>query len=291
MATNPGQCLCGKVRWSLSAEPLAASHCYCKMCRKAHGSEFATYWRVDKDHFHWVSGRDAIVTYDSSDILDRHFCGDCGSVVPFGGVSADGNVHQDYFVIVAGPHDQGRPADYNIFVAHKAPWTEIGNGLPAHDDYPVESGYGRVEDTPQGEAPEGVVRASCLCGVIKANIKTPFRAAHHCHCARCRRGRGAAHASNGFTAYDAVTFLQGETHLKEYKVPDAKYFTQVFCELCGAKMPRLDAGRGVAVIPLGCLDDAPGIAPADHIFVADKADWYPITDALPQYDGYPPPQR
>lgn len=64
--------------------------------------------------------------------------------------------------------------------------------------------------------------------------------------------------------------------------------SQENCELCGSKMPRLDPGRGVAVIPLGCLDDDPKIAPVDHIFVADKADWYDITDELPQFEGVPP---
>jgi hypothetical protein len=39
---------------------------------------------------------------------------------------------------------------------------------------------------------------------------------------------------------------------------------------------------------MGSLDDDPGITPASHIFVADKAGWHEITDDLPTYEEAPP---
>ena len=60
---------------------------------------------------------------------------------------------------------------------------------------------------------------------------------------------------------DGVKFVQGEECLAYYKVPDAKYFMQVFCKTCGSKMPRLDPDRGIAVIPFGGLDDDPEAKP------------------------------
>jgi hypothetical protein len=62
----------------------------------------------------------------------------------------------------------------------------------------------------------------------------------------------------------------------------------VFCEICGSKMPRLDRDRHLAVIPLGSLDDDPGIRPMDHIYVAYKCEWYDITDDLPGFAEGPP---
>ena len=53
-------------------------------------------------------------------------------------------------------------------------------------------------------------------------------------------------------------------------------------------MPRLDAERKLAIIPLGALDDDPGVKPVDHMFVAYKADWHEITDDLPTYEEGPP---
>ena len=53
-------------------------------------------------------------------------------------------------------------------------------------------------------------------------------------------------------------------------------------------MPSLDSDRNLAVIPLGSLDDDPGVRPMDHIYVAYKCEWYDITDDLPRYaEGLP----
>jgi hypothetical protein len=37
----------------------------------------------------------------------------------------------------------------------------------------------------------------------------------------------------------------------------------------------------------GALDDDPGVKPEFHVFVACKAPWFDITDALPQYPELP----
>ena len=87
---------------------------------------------------------------------------------------------------------------------------------------------------------------------------------------------------------DGVHFLKGEDHLRSFKVPGAKHFTQVFCDVCSSPMPRIDPGRGIAVVPLGSLDDVPDIRPVGSIYVADKSGWHDITDELPAYEAGPP---
>ena len=46
-----------------------------------------------------------------------------------------------------------------------------------------------------------------------------------------------------------------------YKIPEALRFTQSFCRECGGKLPRVDPERKLAVVPMGALDDDPGIRP------------------------------
>lgn len=279
--TNEGHCLCGNVRWEVSAEPFRAFNCHCKLCRKAHGTAFGTYWFFEPDQFRFTEGQDAIVTYRSSHLLTRSFCGTCGAVVPYP------SEQRELVVTPGGCHDDGRPSDCEIFVTHKAPWWDITSDLPQFDDYPPETGYQRVEEEALPPPPDDVVRGSCMCGGVKFHVTEPFRVIHNCHCSRCRHGRAAAHASNGFTSLHGMTFLEGEERLKSYQPPGAKFFTQVFCEVCGSKAPRIDQERELALIPMGSLDDDPGSKPADHIFVADKAGWHEITDDLPQFDGVP----
>lgn len=86
---------------------------------------------------------------------------------------------------------------------------------------------------------------------------------------------------------DGVIFFRGENRLRTFKLPSARFFTQVFCIGCGSGMPRLDPQRGIAVIPFGSLDDDPGRGADDHIYIGSKAPWYMITDRLPCFEGMP----
>jgi hypothetical protein len=36
-------------------------------------------------------------------------------------------------------------------------------------------------------------------------------------------------------------------------------------------------------LPLGTLDDDPGVRPSAHVWVSSKAPWWEITDDLPQH--------
>lgn len=251
------------------------------MCQKAHGAAFATYFFVKSDKFHWTSNTDTIVSYDSG-LLVRSACGQCGSVVPYAASNTDD------WVAPAGCHDHGPKTDADIFVLDAAPWHTVTGDLPRHDAYPATKNFPTIDSSVLPPTPDGVIRGSCLCKTVTFQVTEPFKVAHNCHCSRCRRGRAAAHASNGFTSMDGVQFLTGEDHLKSYKVPDARYFTQAFCDVCCSLMPRLDTERKIAVIPLGALDDDPGVKPVDHIFVADKADWHAITGDLPTFEQGPP---
>lgn len=280
---NSGRCLCGKVSWELLAEPFYLYNCHCRMCQKVHGAAFATYAFVHNNEFRWTGSTDSIVEYKSSEALTRGSCNVCGSVVPYQGQN------KNRWVAPAGCHDQMRKPDYNIFVVDNAPWHTISGNLPESDGYPEEAGSSSVEGIEAPGKTQGDIKGSCLCGEVTFKVTEPFKMARNCHCSRCRHGRAAAHASNVFTSHDAVEFVTGENNLIEFKVPDARFFTQVFCKVCSSLMPRKDATRGMAVLPMGSLDHDPLVRPSDHIFVNHKAGWHDITDGLPQHPEGPPP--
>ena len=105
----------------------------------------------------------------------------------------------------------------------------------------------------------------------------------HCHCSRCRKARGAPHASNAFTSLASFRFTRGESGLRSWKVPEAQFFTQAFCGSCGSPMPRVSPERDLVVIPGGSFDDDPRVRPSEHIFVGSKASWFQITDTARQH--------
>ena len=138
-----------------------------------------------------------------------------------------------------------------------------------------------------GRRPTREARAACLCGAVAYVVEGQPLRAWNCHCSRCRKARAAAFASNLFVAVDGLRVTRGADQLVSFKLPEARFFTHVFCRTCGSSMPRQDHERGFAVIPMGSLDDDPGIGPQRHIFTASKAPWYDIPDDLPQDVEYP----
>ena len=237
---------------------------------------FATYVAAPEGGFR-LDGRERVVRFESSPGFFRCFCGRCGSVVP--GDAMDGLVFAP-----AGNFDgdPGVRALAHIFVASKAPWYEITDSLPRFDAYPPGVDAPVVSDRARS-AVAAPIHGSCHCDAVAFEATSEPLRCRHCHCGRCRRGRSAAHASNLVVSADAFRFTRGEDRLASYKVPEAQFFTQTFCRACGSPMPRVDPGRGIAIIPMGALDDDPGARPDHHIFVGSKAPWFEITDKLPQY--------
>jgi hypothetical protein len=256
------------------------SHCHCSRCRKTHGSAFATYVAGPADSVR-LHGSEHVVRWESSPGFFRCFCERCGSVVP-------GDPYQGLMFAPAGNFlaDPGvRPAAH-IFVASKAPWFDIHDGLPQFATYPAGVDAPVIEDHPPLDPP-GRPRGSCLCGAVSYVLDAEPTRARNCHCGRCRRARSAAYAANLFVPDTGLRLTRGEDAVETFKVPDAQFFTQAFCRVCGSAAPRVDHTRGIAVVPMGSLDDDPGMRPQEHIFVADKAPWYEIADDLPRYDTYP----
>src|SRR6187455_2336257 len=77
-----GACVCGDVRWSYDAPFTAMLHCHCSICRKHHGTLFATFVAGPLATFHWRGGTERISAWQSSSHVDRSFCSTCGSKVP-----------------------------------------------------------------------------------------------------------------------------------------------------------------------------------------------------------------
>lgn len=123
----------------------------------------------------------------------------------------------------------------------------------------------------------------CLCGAVRYRLTEKPVWSHNCHCSRCRKSGGGAFASNLFFPLDALSYTTGEELLRSFKVPEAERFTHVFCSRCGSTLPFRNEARGLAGVPMGTLDDDPGLGPRAHIFVDSKAPWFAITDDLPQH--------
>jgi hypothetical protein len=277
-----GTCLCGVVRWSYDRVATSMLHCHCSICRKHHGTLFATFVSGPLSTFHWRAGTECIGSWQSSPRGRRSFCSRCGSKVP--GVNHEAN--QVWMPAGTLEGEFGIRPQMHLFVGSRVPFHRIDDGLPQYQTYPPEWHAVVVETPPRCSA--GGVTGSCACGDLRFELlQRPLRM-HHCHCARCRRARGSAHATNVIYGIDALSYTQGESQLVDFDLPGAEFFGASFCASCGGAMPRRSPARGVVVVPIGSLDDDPKTEPLAHQFVASKAAWYEIHDRVPQFAGAAP---
>ena len=273
-----GRCLCGAVRYEIDGPFTFMVNCHCSMCRKHHGTGFATFAVAPIAGFRVTSGEDSLLGYRSSPNGLRSFCGTCGSAGPTAlpelGIAAA--------PAAAFDGDLGIRPQCHIFVGSRAPWDTIADALPQYDAFPpgvASAGVARPGVTPRA----GIAEGSCLCGEVGFEARGEPMRMMNCHCSRCRLGRAAAHATNIFYKLDRFRWLRGEDLVREYRVPDARFHTVAFCSRCGAKLPKASAERGVVNVPAGSFDTDPGARAQGHIYVADKASWFDIATRLPQY--------
>jgi len=130
-----GHCECGRVEFEAGGEIEDFSHCHCSQCRRLHGAAYATFAGVARDKFRFVSGEKAVTSYDSSKTHQRLFCSVCGSNIF---VALDTEPNTLYVSMSAIDGDPPRPPGYHIFVGSKAPWHEITDDLPQHQEFPPE---------------------------------------------------------------------------------------------------------------------------------------------------------
>ena len=128
---------------------------------------------------------------------------------------------------------------------------------------------------------------SCLCGDVSYEISGNLGIFQYCHCSRCRKITGSAHAANIIIRPEHFRWLTGAEQVGRYEVPEASHFATSFCKKCGSSLPWKTKSAKSYVIPAGTLDTHPGIQPMQNIFCGSKADWYIEASGLAQNDKIP----
>ena len=130
-----GSCLCCAVQFESSAELTDLCFCHCSICRKASGAANAAYGSAKIKDFSWSQGEDLIRKYQISDSLYKLFCSRCGSTLP-----TCHNSEPESFHLSLGNLDSSinnRP-EYHQYVADKASWDEINDGLAQFPGWPEQ---------------------------------------------------------------------------------------------------------------------------------------------------------
>jgi hypothetical protein len=120
-----GGCFCKRVRYRITAPPMAVSHCHCSMCRQLTGAPFITWMTVISSSLSFTTIEPDY--YRSSADVRRGFCATCGTTLAY-----INDHHPEELDIAAATLDDPtkvRPDDH-IWVGSQLAWIEMDDGLP-----------------------------------------------------------------------------------------------------------------------------------------------------------------
>ncbi|MBB1492111.1 MULTISPECIES: GFA family protein [unclassified Paracoccus (in: a-proteobacteria)] len=119
------------------------------------------------------------------------------------------------------------------------------------------------------------ISGACLCGGVSFTGRLTAEPATACHCSQCRRWSG--HVWVSAELRDAA--ITGEP-LRWFRSSDKA--ERGFCATCGSSLFWRRLGEDRVAVSGGVIDPPTGLRLEGHIYVADKGDYYDITDGLPQ---------
>ena len=118
-----GRCLCGGVRFQLTAPPLTASYCHCTRCQRRTGTSSSAQARIDGRTLRMLGGEELLKAWRHPEGgHEKLFCGECGAHL----FSRNPDDHTQMSVRMgAFDDDPGVRPSWRAFVAYAAPWEPI----------------------------------------------------------------------------------------------------------------------------------------------------------------------
>jgi hypothetical protein len=137
--TITGGCLCGKIRYSVSQPAEKIIACHCTHCQKTSGAGASFNTAVPASAFTIIAGTPKVFadTPDSGNIMNRFFCGDCGSPI-----YSQRTKTPEMIVIKVGTLDDSNDMKLvmNIWTKSARPWMTIDPASECHaENRPVKA--------------------------------------------------------------------------------------------------------------------------------------------------------
>ncbi len=119
---------------------------------------------------------------------------------------------------------------------------------------------------------------SCLCGRVRFIVSGPLKPPDACHCLQCRKSSGHYFVSTDVPR--SALAIEGGEHVSWFQ--SSAKARRGFCRHCGASLFWDPLQRDWTGIAMGAFDSPTGSHIEMHIFVAEKGDYYEISDGIPQ---------
>jgi hypothetical protein len=117
-----GGCLCGAVRYEITAPFLSAGYCHCTRCQRRTGTGSSANGRVPQSGFRLLQGEERLRSFALSTGVAKLFCEHCGSALFSGEPLSDPEVAVRLGTLDGDP---GIRPEYRMFVDFAASWEPL----------------------------------------------------------------------------------------------------------------------------------------------------------------------
>jgi hypothetical protein len=127
-----GGCLCGAVRFELTAPPVSSGYCHCTRCQRRTGTGSSVSAFIEPSSLHWLQGEEMLKGWlPPTDGAEKVFCRECGAHL----FSRSRDGQRVGMRMGAFDSDPGvRPTDHQ-YVAYAVCWENIpDDGLPRYEE-------------------------------------------------------------------------------------------------------------------------------------------------------------
>ena len=127
-----GRCACNGIAYEVDDAFVAAFNCHCSNCRATTGSAFLPWGEIEREKLRVTKGAGSLLVIGDPDTYHEVRCEACLSLLYW--TARDGAyVRVPYGSLIDEP--TLKPTAH-MFVGSKAPWHQILDDLPQHDEYP-----------------------------------------------------------------------------------------------------------------------------------------------------------
>ena len=119
---------------------------------------------------------------------------------------------------------------------------------------------------------------SCLCGAIIFTVDSALPRPDVCHCPQCRKLSGHYFASTDIPK--SALSITGNENLTWFQ--SSEKIRRGFCSIYGSSLFWEPSHQDWIAVAMGAFDGPTRTTVKEHIFVAEKGDYYEIGDGFPQ---------
>ena len=276
-----GHCLCGAISFEIDGPLSPPSLCHCSQCRRLHGAPGA-YTSAPRSAYR-ISGEENLNWTATSSRAEQGFCRVCGSKL-FWREIAGKDLSTSTLDATMGSLEAptGLKLSRHIFTRSQGDYYEIGHdGVPRFAESSRHAQPIGEEPAPESGPKTNVHSGACQCGAVKYRVSGNMRDVIVCHCGQCQQNHGFAPGYSA--ARNAELTIEGEDNITWYR--SSEQARRGFCRHCGSSLIWAMDGLDYVSITAGSLHPPTGLKTVRHIMVADKRDYYEITDGVPQAQG------